>query len=120
MTARPDGQAVDDLQVLALLACAVLCDPTNATTACKRFQPHSACLRTFPTAVLPSPPHPFEPQHSRLPDWRVHVGNNMVLDGDSVFLAGQEALLRGQHNNQWAKAYYLPAQCDSAVVAARR
>lgn len=57
---------------------------------------------------------------SSLPWWS-HMTTNGILDGDSVFLHQQERLLRSPElRNQWSRAYYLPAQCDSMVAATRR
>jgi hypothetical protein len=67
-----------------------------------------------------------------LPTWALHLNDQKLFDGDSVFLHGQGRLLQaakqqgaqGQQGSSpqqaaWASAYFMPMSCDRAVVAAR-
>lgn len=56
----------------------------------------------------------------RTPLYASHLRSNRLFDQDNMFLAIQdrELALRGRGN--WAREYYMPVSCDSAIIAARR
>lgn len=58
---------------------------------------------------------------STTPTWRRHLTQNTFVDGDTMFLAIQERLLKGQaHKGKWQAAYYLATPSDLAILGARK
>lgn len=55
-----------------------------------------------------------------MPTWRVHMISNKLFDQDNVFLHQQDLFLQQRGRGSWASDYYMPVQCDSLVIAARR
>lgn len=58
----------------------------------------------------------------KMPAWVMHWWGNRFLDSDLAFLHFQERTLRSEPRSaeKWQTGYFMPAKCDSCVVAWRR
>ncbi|KAF6264884.1 hypothetical protein COO60DRAFT_1698021 [Scenedesmus sp. NREL 46B-D3] len=54
------------------------------------------------------------------PRYKAHLQMNKLFDQDSVFLNMQDRQLALRGKSSWVQDYYMPAPCDSLVVAGRR
>lgn len=58
------------------------------------------------------------------PRWITHLSQNLVMDSDVIFLCAQDEFLQNQkqltRTMNKAMTYYMPARCDTAVMAFRR
>ncbi|KAF6253987.1 hypothetical protein COO60DRAFT_1703552 [Scenedesmus sp. NREL 46B-D3] len=56
----------------------------------------------------------------RAPAYQSHLRSNKLFDQDNAFLHLQDAELARRGRQGWAKEYYSPVSCDSAIIAGRR
>lgn len=55
------------------------------------------------------------------PRWYYHIGQNVVLEDDQIFLHYQERYLEAKGGSaNFTRAFYLPTKCDSFVFALRQ
>eukprot|EP00883_Tetradesmus_obliquus_P015685 jgi/Sobl393_1/8841/SZX73315.1 len=56
----------------------------------------------------------------RAPTYQSHLRSNKLFDQDGAFLHMQDVELARRGRGSWAKEYYSPVSCDSAIIAGRR